>query len=92
MKTINKIKKHLIVSTVGGIKTENGIWCIKPLSVEKCKIGMTVLTKAGSLFKVEEIAKNSKRKNDLTVVVGNGAHGCTYGSYNGFFPSLSVTQ
>lgn len=84
---INKSVK----SNIQGLTLTNNIFDdLIPLTVEACKEGITVLTKAGSIFKVETIKQNKKRPDDLTIEVGNGKYGNMYGSYKGVFPSLSI--
>ena len=78
-------------STINGFTLTNNLYHnLTPLTVDTCKVGVNVLTKAGSHFKVEIINKHRSRKGDLTIEVGNGKHGNMYGSYNGVFPSLKI--
>lgn len=84
-------KMAKVKSTIQGFTLINGLYDnLTSLTVETCKIGITVLTKAGSIFKVETIEQNKNRADDLTITVGNGKFGNMYGSYKGIFPSLSI--
>jgi len=79
-----------VKSTINGFTLTDNLYNLQPLTVAGCKVGIKVLTKAGSHFKIESILQNKNRSDDLTVEVGNGNHGNTYGSYKGVFPSLSI--
>lgn len=78
---------------ISGFDLENNIYSnLTPLTIEECQLGVNVLTIAGNHFVIEEIKQNEKREADLTVVVGNGSHGTTYGSFKGVFPSLFINN
>ena len=84
-------KMAMVKSEFNGFTLTNGIYDnTTPLTVDTCKMGVRVLTKAGSHFKIEKIWQNKKRTDDLTVEVGNGKFGNMYGSYKGVFPSLEI--
>lgn len=79
----------MIKTTLMGFTLTNGLYDnLTPLTVDTCKKGVTVITKAGSIFKIETIYQNKNRPDDLTIEVGNGKYGNMYGSYKGVFPSL----
>ncbi len=85
-----EIKGFTLHAIKGFTLTNNLYDNLIPLTVANCKKGVNVLTKAGSIFKIETISKNKNRNDDLTIEVGNGKHGNIYGSYNGVFPSLKI--
>ena len=89
MKQANERLRDRINKTVY-LNCKNGIWGnLKNLKIEDCKIGDIVLTKAGSVFEIEEISQNENRENDLIIAVGlNDKNGSMYGSYNGTFPNV----
>jgi hypothetical protein len=89
MKKTTKELQDRINDTIAK-NSHKGLWnSLNELKVSECKLGDIILTKAGSVFEINEIKQNVNRSEDLTIAVGKSDYiGSMYGSYKGTFPSI----